>query len=73
MAKFCTKCGSKLVDGKCPNCENKTTEVTTGFDFNELVSAVKGMFTKPVDTIKYNSCNCTCYLCNSCWIILSCC
>lgn len=52
MAKFCTKCGSKLVDGKCPNCENKTTEVTTGFDFNELVSAVKGMFTKPVDTIK---------------------
>lgn len=21
MAKFCTKCGSALIDGKCPNCE----------------------------------------------------
>lgn len=52
MAKFCTKCGSKLVDGKCPNCENKTTEVATKFDFNELLTTVKGMFTKPVDTMK---------------------
>ncbi len=52
MAKFCTKCGSKLVDGKCPNCENKTTEVATKFDFNELLASVKGMFTKPVDTMK---------------------
>ena len=53
MAKFCTKCGSKLVDGKCPNCENKKSEVpTTGFDMNEMIEVVKGMFTKPVDTIK---------------------
>ena len=53
MAKFCTKCGSKLVDGKCPNCENKKSEVpTTGFDINEMIEVVKGMFTKPVDTIK---------------------
>lgn len=52
MAKFCTKCGSKLVDGKCPKCENKATEVATTFDFNELLTAVKGMFTKPIDTIK---------------------
>ena len=21
MAKFCTKCGSEMVDGKCPNCK----------------------------------------------------
>ena len=28
MAKFCTKCGSEMVDGKCPNCkeEKETAE-----------------------------------------------
>ena len=27
MAKFCTKCGTPLEDGKCPKCkEEKTTK-----------------------------------------------
>lgn len=29
MAKFCTKCGAKLVDGKCPNCNNEQTNTIT--------------------------------------------
>lgn len=64
MAKFCTKCGKELVDGKCSNCEAKgaskqTAKVATApkkFDFkealNDYVNIIKGIFTKPVDTIK---------------------
>ena len=52
MAKYCTKCGKKL-DGKPCDCENQTQTVTTtsNFDFNHLLDVVKGMFTKPVDTL----------------------
>lgn len=61
MAKFCTKCGKPLVDGKPCTCskENVKKEVlepSKKFDFNECVNdyvqILKGMFTKPIDTIK---------------------
>ena len=65
MAKYCTKCGKKLEDGKPCDCEvsKKETkkeevreEATGSFDFNECVNSyvaiTKGMFTKPVDTLK---------------------
>lgn len=61
MAKFCTKCGKELVDGKCLDCgkespKKEVVETKKGFDFNECVNnyieALKGMFTKPIDTVK---------------------
>ena len=63
MAKFCTKCGKKLEDGKPCDCckEEVKKEVvveskTNGFDFNKCVNSyiemVKGIFVKPIDTIK---------------------
>ena len=63
MAKFCTKCGKKLEDGKPCDCEKKenkkveeveaevVNEVTTDC-VNEYIEALKGIFTKPVDTMK---------------------
>ncbi len=65
MAKFCTKCGKPLEDGKPCDCINKTvvTEVgdvtldnNVGFDIskyiNTYIEILKGIFIKPVDTIK---------------------
>ncbi len=54
MAKFCTKCGKELVDGKPCNCsKNKVTEVTNeGTIVNQILNLIKGMFTAPVDTMK---------------------
>lgn len=63
MAKFCTKCGKKLEDGKPCDCckEEVKKEVvveskTNSFDFNKCVNSyiemVKGIFVKPIDTIK---------------------
>ena len=63
MAKFCTKCGKKLEDGKpCDCCKKEVKKEvvveskTNGFDFNECVNSyieiVKGVFVKPIDTIK---------------------
>ena len=62
MAKFCTKCGNELKNGKCSKCDNKSTAVekkvasNSGFDFKEYANTyldvLKGMFTKPVDTMK---------------------
>lgn len=54
MAKFCTKCGKELVDGKPCNCtENINTVVNTGSSVvNDVLNLVKGMFTVPVDTMK---------------------
>ena len=53
MAKYCTKCGKKL-DGKPCDCENNknTISTTSNFDMNYLISVIKGMFTKPVDTLQ---------------------
>lgn len=65
MAKFCTKCGKKLEEGKKCDCENKkekgiekqeNTSTTSNFDikacFDSYVEILKNIFTKPVDTIK---------------------
>ena len=61
MAKFCTKCGSEMVDGKCPNCKEAKVEVAVattgeGVDFKQsckdCLEVVKGIFTKPFDVIK---------------------
>ncbi len=60
MAKFCTKCGSELVDSKCPNCkekkETKVVETTETEDlktsFMSCLEVLKGIFIKPIDTIK---------------------
>lgn len=60
MTKFCTKCGSEMVDGKCPNCKEVKQEVvvaTTGSvdvkqSFMDCLEVLKGIFTKPFDVIK---------------------
>ncbi len=61
MAKYCTKCGKKLKEGEVCDCDKKEKEVKEAkkdkeFDFNHYVNTfvaiVKGMFTKPVDTMK---------------------
>lgn len=63
MAKFCTKCGKKLEDGKpCDCCKEEVKKEavveskTNSFDFNKCVNSyiemVKGIFVKPIDTIK---------------------
>ena len=65
MAKFCTKCGSELVDGKCTNCKDTkkeskkevvVTTTSTNFDIKEsgmdILNTLKGIFVKPFDTIK---------------------
>lgn len=61
MAKFCTKCGKKIEDGSVCEC-NKTVAavkeetVSTGNNANEIINSlvdiVKGIFVKPIDTIK---------------------
>lgn len=62
MAKFCTKCGKKLEEGQVCDCsknkakKEEVNKTTGGFDFNaylnSYVDIIKGVFTKPVDTIK---------------------
>ena len=61
MAKFCTKCGSEMVDGKCPKCKDvKKEEVvvaTTGSvdvkqSFMDCLNVIKGIFTKPFEVIE---------------------
>ncbi len=60
MAKFCTKCGSEMVDGKCPKCketkkttnENQIEEVDIKQGFTDSLEILKGIFTKPFDIIK---------------------
>lgn len=66
MAKFCTKCGRKLEDGKpCP-CEKEEKKVekeerkvshsepSTDINWyvNSFIDMIKGIFVKPIDTIK---------------------
>lgn len=58
MAKFCTKCGKPLEDGKPCNCAVNTSNSNndTNIDFNrginDFVGLIKGIFVKPADTIK---------------------
>ena len=56
MAKFCNKCGTPLVDGKCPNCADKkdvqeTVEVQQDLG-NSLLDILKNIWKKPIETIK---------------------
>ena len=60
MAKFCTNCGKKLENGKKCDCEKeemtkKETVENKGAinDFvNDYLNVLKGIFSKPIDTIK---------------------
>ena len=64
MAKFCTKCGTALEDGKCPKCkETKSTakvETVEAVDikesFMDCLGVVKTIVTKPVNTVKEYVC-----------------
>lgn len=54
MAKFCINCGKALKDGKPCDCQKEMEN--TVFQNNELVGKLlnifKGMFIKPIDTMK---------------------
>lgn len=63
MAKFCTKCGKELQEGVPCSCEAQSSPVgntvsqTNGtvdmnWYVNSFIEIVKGIFTKPIDTIK---------------------
>ena len=58
MAKFCTKCGSPLEEGKPCKCESEKKEVKNVSSSNfvellkEYLNVVKGMVKKPIDTLK---------------------
>lgn len=64
MAKFCTKCGRKLEEGEVCNCSQNnvsaqstsTTSTAGSIDinegFNDYLNIIKGIFTRPSDTIK---------------------
>lgn len=51
MAKFCTRCGRKLEEGEVCNCE-ATVSVQTNDTVQNLTDIIKGIFVKPIDTIK---------------------
>ena len=62
MAKFCTKCGSPLEDGKPCKCETvkeekvvKKSSSSFGDLLKEYLEVVKSTFTKPIDTLKENA------------------
>ena len=53
MAKFCTKCGKPLKDGKPCDCEKKIKEEPVSNNLGEnIIDIFKNIFIKPFDTIK---------------------
>ena len=61
MAKFCTRCGKKLEEGQVCDCSSNvsaptqasaSTNVDINQGFNDYINVIKGIFTKPSDTIK---------------------
>ena len=60
MAKFCTKCGKKLEEGEVCTCSQNTVKTNTtaagsidvNQGFNDYLNIIKGIFTRPSDTIK---------------------
>lgn len=65
MAKFCTKCGSPLEDGKCPKCKETKKETTKKVEqlettqtvdmkasFMDCLNILKKVFLKPIETVK---------------------
>ena len=51
MAKFCIHCGKKLKDGEVCDCMANVQVQTNNLGTN-LIDVLKGMFMKPIDTIK---------------------
>lgn len=51
MAKYCIHCGRKLEDGEVCTCQVNVHEKTNNLG-TELLDVLKGMFIKPLDTIK---------------------
>lgn len=51
MAKFCIHCGRKLKEGEVCNCQANVQTQTDSIG-NNLGEVLKGMFVKPIDTIK---------------------
>ena len=54
MAKFCTKCGKPLKDGKPCDCEKNQTndsETTENTILNDLINLIKNMFKNPSSTL----------------------
>ena len=54
MAKFCTKCGKPLKDGKPCDCEKNIKENTSNVNniMDNCLSILKGMFKNPSKTLK---------------------
>lgn len=52
MAKYCTNCGKELKDGKCDCKKNEASTLDVKAIGMELWNLVKGMWVKPVDTMK---------------------
>ena len=49
MAKFCTNCGKELKDGEKCDC---TPSIISNDNVQKLLDLCKGMFVKPIDTMK---------------------
>ncbi len=52
MAKFCSNCGRKLKEGEVCDCKKDESSLDLQNGFNQVLEFFKGMFTKPVNTIK---------------------
>ena len=53
MAKFCTKCGKPLEEGKPCECSN-VIKTTANNLFSECLEIVKSFLKKPIDTLEEN-------------------
>lgn len=51
MAKFCIHCGKKLEEGEVCSCQ-ANVQVQSDSIGSNLAEVIKGMFVKPIDTIK---------------------
>lgn len=51
MAKFCIHCGKKLNDGEVCDCQASAPRVSNNLG-TSLSETLKGMFVKPIDTLK---------------------
>lgn len=51
MAKFCIHCGKKLKEGEVCDCQANVSVQTDNLG-TTLLNVLKGMFVKPIDTIK---------------------
>lgn len=52
MAKFCTKCGKELKEGKQCNCKNNLKDKKVEKNDFDFIETIKKIIKKPVDTIK---------------------